>query len=344
MYILALESSCDETAASVVSCDTKKHPNGIRKNIRILSNVIATQIDVHRQTGGVVPEVAAREHVGKMLPVIETALSQAQVKITDIDFFAATTGPGLITALMVAAETAKVLSLIYHKPLLPINHIEAHIAVNFIHGTAIRFPALALVVSGGHTELILLPRVGAYQLLGRTRDDAAGEAFDKIASLLGLSYPGGPAIARAAEKGKAGTPTLPRPMKDKKGYEFSFSGLKTAVFYATKDQKITPTLQANTAREAQEAIIDVLVHKTAKAIDEFRSETLFLAGGVAANTLLRERLTTMAAAKNILFFKPDMVCCTDNAAMIGVAATQYLDVKKRAKPQDIRVNPQWELV
>lgn len=343
MYILALESSCDETAASVVSCDTGKHTNGIRKNILIRSNIVATQIEVHRKTGGVVPEVAAREHVGKMLPVVEKALAKAGVKITEIDCFAATAGPGLITALMVAAETAKVLSLTHKKPLIPINHVEAHIAVNMIHGAEIHFPALALVVSGGHTELILMPRAGVYQLIGRTRDDAAGEAFDKIAALLKLSYPGGPAIARAAQKGKADALTLPRPMKDKKGYEFSFSGLKTAVFYATKEKKITSRLQADVAREAQDAIVDVLVHKTGKAIDEFHIKTLFLAGGVAANTLLREKLTKLSAQKNIPFFKPDMHFCTDNAAMIGVAATQYID-KKQAKAQDVRVNPQWELV
>ncbi|OGY84636.1 MAG: tRNA (adenosine(37)-N6)-threonylcarbamoyltransferase complex transferase subunit TsaD [Candidatus Kerfeldbacteria bacterium RIFCSPHIGHO2_12_FULL_48_17] len=345
-HILAIESSCDETAASVVSFSRRLYTNGLPQNIKVKSNVVATQIAIHQATAGVVPEVAAREHVSHVLPVIEEALAQAHVTSKKIDAIAVTTGPGLITSLMIGVETAKTLAAVWHKPLISMNHMEGHIAANFVHARELEFPALALVVSGGHTEIIFLPRSGQYTLVGRTRDDAAGEAFDKIAKLLGLEYPGGPIISRLA---KTGAPRadlqLPRPMLDSGDFDFSFSGLKTAVYYALKKQRAnTPQAVADMARATEEAIVDVLVQKTKKAAQKYKVKTILLAGGVAANQHLRASLENMAREIDVKFLKPEIALCTDNAAMIGLAATQHFLQKNFMEPTDVRVNPQWELV
>lgn len=345
-HILAIESSCDETAASVVSFSPIRcAANRLPGNLQVKSNVVATQIEVHRATQGVVPEVAAREHVTHILPVIQQAMKQARCTPKTLDAIAVTTGPGLITSLMIGSETAKTLALVWQKPLISMNHMEGHIAANFIQANDLRFPAIALVVSGGHTELVHMPRAGVYTLIGRTRDDAAGEAFDKIAKLLGLGYPGGPVISRLAKQGKARVVELPRPMIDSDDFDFSFSGLKTAVFYALKKQPTqTEQAVADMARAAEEAIVDVLVHKTKKAAQQYGVKTILLAGGVAANQRLRANLENMSREIGVKFLKPEIALCTDNAAMIGLAASQHFLNKHFTVPTEVRVNPQWELV
>lgn len=327
MLILAIETSCDETAAAVVEYKKNEY--------RVLSNIVSSQIKIHQKTGGVVPEVAAREHVKNILPVINTALFDAQVKYTELDRLAVASGPGLITSLMVGVETAKTLAHLWKKPLFTINHLEAHLAANFLLNKKIIYPALALVVSGGHTELILMKKKGSYKLLGATRDDAAGECFDKCAKILGLQYPGGPEISKHGEKGKA-TIDFPRPMLDSDNYEFSFSGLKTAVLYYKRDN---PKLNlGNACASIEKAIVDVLIKKTKKAVEEYKIKTVMLAGGVSANKRLRRGFKKIFKTKNTLI--PDLAHCTDQAAMVGAAAASK---KKAADLFKISVDPNWEL-
>ena len=327
MLILAIETSCDETAAAVVEYKKNEY--------RVLSNIVSSQIKIHQKTGGVVPEVAAREHVKNILPVINTALFDAQVKYTELDRLAVASGPGLITSLMVGVETAKTLAHLWKKPLFTINHLEAHLAANFLLNKKIIYPALALVVSGGHTELILMKKKGSYKLLGATRDDAAGECFDKCAKILGLQYPGGPEISKHGEKGKA-TIDFPRPMLDSDNYEFSFSGLKTAVLYYKRDN---PKLNlGNACASIEKAIVDVLIKKNKKAEEEYKIKTVMLAGGVSANKRLRRGFKKIFKTKNTLI--PDLAHCTDQAAMVGAAAASK---KKAADLFKISVDPNWEL-
>lgn len=308
MKILGIETSCDETAAAIVENGTK-----------ILSNVVATSAEMHSKTGGVIPEQAARQQVVSILPVIETAFKEAGLNEKDIDLVAVTVGPGLIGSLLVGIETARTLSLIWKRPLVPVNHLVAHLYANWLSETAPKFPALALVVSGGHTDLVLIKGHGALEWIGGTRDDAAGEAFDKCARLLGLPYPGGPAISRAAlEYKKGGNLRLfPRPMLNEENFDWSFSGLKTAVLRTTQKQKSlnVPLLSA----EIQEAIVDVLVEKTLRAVKKFKPRSLLLAGGVAANLRLREKFQEEIAKRKIKidFRVPPPGLCTDNAAYIA---------------------------
>ncbi len=321
MKILGIESSCDETAASIIQ--------GNNQDIKVLSNIVSSQIEIHKKYGGVVPEIAAREHVLNILPVIDNALTDANISkknmSKEIDAIAVTIGPGLVTSLLTGIETAKTISYVKNIPIIGINHIEGHIYANFIENTDIKFPAVIMTVSGGHTMLVLMKNHLEYELLGETRDDAAGEAFDKSAKLLELSYPGGPIISKYAntfkQSGKKSDLNLPRPMIHDKNFEFSFSGLKTAVLYKVRNDKNWKNRIPEYCYEIQQAIIDVLVFKTIKASKKFSVKTVMLAGGVSANTELRTQLET-AVKKEISsakFIKPKMKYTTDNAAMIASA-------------------------
>lgn len=325
MIILGIETSCDETAAAVLRISEGK--------TEIMSNVVSSQIKLHAEWGGVVPNLAAREHLKNILPVISESLESAGISHKKIDLIAVTNGPGLIPALLVGTTTAKALSFIWKKPLAGIHHIEGHIYANFIDADSdIRFPVLALVVSGGHTQLVLMKDHLEYEIIGETLDDAAGEAFDKVARILNLGYPGGPIVSEYAEKfeseqGGKGTLKIrfPRPMFDSGDFNFSFSGLKTAVLYAVKsnpeilsDEKLI----RETCFEFQEAVIDTLSHKTLNALEKFDAKTVLIAGGVSANKELRSRLGE-AIAKNFPgtdYHVPGIGYSVDNAAMIAAAA------------------------
>lgn len=321
MKILGIETSCDETAAAIVSYE--------RGKFNVLSNIVATQIPLHKKTGGVVPEVAAREHLKNILEVINTALWDAQMKYTELDRIGVVTGPGLITSLMVGSETAKNLAYLWHKKIFSINHLEAHISANFLLNKKIIYPAMCLLVSGGHTEIILIKKAGHYKLLGSTRDDAAGECFDKCAKILGLSYPGGPEISKHAALGKANI-NFPRPMINNSDFDFSFSGLKTSVlYYKQKNKKLNIN---DAAASVQQAIVDVLVAKLKKACEKYQAKTVMLAGGVAANPALRKKITE--SFTNVLI--PEIKYCTDNAAMVA-AATAFQT--KASDPLKIKADP-----
>jgi len=325
MKILGIETSCDETSASIVENGTK-----------ILSNIITSSQEIHAKTGGIIPENAARQQVISMIPVLENALQDKS-----FDSIAVTVGPGLIGSLLVGVETAKTISYIYKKPITPINHLVAHIYANFLDSkNPPSFPAICLVVSGGHTDLVFLTKHGHIKHLGTTRDDAAGEAFDKIARLLNLPYPGGPSISEAAEKYKEKDLTLfPRPMIKDKSYDFSFSGLKTAVLKEVKKDIISDNLKLKYSAEVQEAIIDVLVSKTLRAVKEYKPKSLLLAGGVSANKRLREKVISKIEKDNIKIkiYMPKPNLCTDNAA--SIASCAFFN-KKNVNWKKIDVNPE----
>jgi len=308
--ILAIESSCDETAAAVV-----KNNNGI---ISIESNVIASQADIHAQYGGVIPEIAARNHSTNIIPVIKQALTEANVSHENINTLAVTQGPGLMAALHVGVETAKALAYAWEKPIIPINHMEGHIYSSLANEKEIAFPILALLVSGGHTQLVLMRKHGEYDIIGETMDDAVGEAFDKVAKMLDLPYPGGPSIENTAQSGNAEAIDFPRPMLDSADFNFSFSGLKTAVLYYIKDN---PSFdKSDIAASFQTAAIDVLIKKTEKAIKKYSPHIVIIGGGVAANSLLRKKLQSLAKDKKRELRVPREKTSADNAAMIGIAA------------------------
>lgn len=297
MRILGIETSCDETAAAVV-----------KDGIKILSNVVASSVEIHQKTGGIIPEVAAREQVRCIIPVIKEALT------SKIDAIAVTIGPGLIGSLLVGIETAKTLAYVWKKPIIPVNHLQAHLYANWLENKKPQFPTIGLVVSGGHTDLVLMKDHGKLKWLGGTRDDAAGECFDKTARLLGLGYPGGPAIEKTAQKGNPQAFDLPRPMIKQKNFDFSFAGLKTAVLRVTKEQK-TKIKKEDLAASIQQAIIDVLVEKTVRAAEKYRVKSVLLAGGVAANRKLREKMKL-----EINLFVPPPKLCTDNATYVASCA------------------------
>lgn len=325
MKILGIETSCDETSASIVENGTK-----------IISNTVFSSQEVHAKTGGIIPENAARQQITSIIPVLEKS-----IKKTGFDAIAVTVGPGLIGSLLVGIETARTLSYVYKKPIIPVNHLVAHIYANFLEKKQLPlFPNICLVVSGGHTDLIYMRNLKSIKYLGGTRDDAAGEAFDKTARLLKLPYPGGPSIALKAKKHSKNFLSLfPRPMIHDKNFEFSFSGLKTSVFNKIKDTKITNNLQSKFAAEVQEAIVDVLIRKTLIAVDRFKPKSLLLAGGVSANQRLREKLTEEIEKKQIkvdVCF-PKLEYCTDNAAVIASCA--FFN-KKYIPWQKIKVNPE----
>lgn len=309
--ILAIESSCDETAAAVVV-------NGRE----VKSNVISSQIALHTLYGGVVPEIASRKHIEKINQVIEQALKDADTTLDEIDAIGVTYGPGLVGALLVGVAEAKAISYAKNIPLVGVHHIEGHICANYIENKELEPPFLCLVVSGGHTHLVRVADYGKYEILGRTRDDAAGEAFDKVARAIGLGYPGGPKIEKVSHEGNPHAMEFPRAKIDDGPYDFSFSGLKSAVLnYLNGCQmKGIEIVQADVAASFQKAVTDVLVANAMKAIDEYKMDKFAIAGGVASNGTLREAMREACAKKGVAFYHPSPIFCTDNAAMIGVAA------------------------
>ena len=309
--ILAIESSCDETAAAVVV-------NG--RDVR--SNVISSQIALHTLYGGVVPEIASRKHIEKINQVIEQALSDASVTLDDIDAIGVTYGPGLVGALLVGVAEAKAISYAKNIPLVGVHHIEGHISANYIENKELETPFLCLVVSGGHTHLVKVLDYGKYEILGRTRDDAAGEAFDKVARAIGLGYPGGPKIEKVSHEGNPHAMEFPRAKIEDGPYDFSFSGLKSAVLNYINgcNMKGIEVVQADVAASFQKAVTDVLVGNAMKAIDEFKMDKFAIAGGVASNGTLRKAMREACEKKGVKFYHPSPIFCTDNAAMIGAAA------------------------
>lgn len=317
MKILAIESSCDETAAAVVEDGTK-----------VLSSVINTQIELHKEFGGVVPEIASRKHIENISAVIDSALKEAGLSINEPDAVAVTYGPGLVGALLVGVSTAKALSFALNKPLIPVHHIKGHICANYIENPSFEPPFVCLVASGGHSHIVYVKDYFKYEVLAKTFDDAAGEAFDKVARVLGLGYPGGPKIQALAEKGNPFAIHFPRVNMGNSGFDFSFSGVKTAVinYVHTSEQKGIEINKADVAASFQEAVIDVLSNHLADAAKEKGAKKIALAGGVAANVPLRERVMKTAAERGFEFNCPRLSLCTDNAAMIGCAA--YYEAKK----------------
>ncbi|MBI2033035.1 MAG: tRNA (adenosine(37)-N6)-threonylcarbamoyltransferase complex transferase subunit TsaD [Candidatus Levybacteria bacterium] len=317
MKILGIETSCDETGAAIIEANSPV-------SIILKSNTLASSLSLHAKTGGVIPEIAARQQLHYMIPVLDETLKKAGYSAFDIDAIAVTYGPGLIGSLLVGVETAKTLAYIYNKPLIPVNHLLGHIYANWIgQEKEIRLPAIGLIVSGGHTDILLLKSHTDILLIGGTRDDAAGEAFDKIGRLLGMPYPAGPHIEAAAKKGNPKKILFPKPMIHSNTFEFSFSGLKTAVL---REIKKYPTLTEETINDistsVQQSIIDVLVAKTIQAVKAYNVSTILMGGGVSANTLLGESLRRSLKTydENISLYIPKKQFCTDNASMIAAAA------------------------
>ncbi|MFS3931040.1 tRNA (adenosine(37)-N6)-threonylcarbamoyltransferase complex transferase subunit TsaD [Priestia flexa] len=326
--ILAIETSCDETAVAI-----------IRGGTEIIANVVASQIESHKRFGGVVPEIASRHHVEQITIVVEEALNQSSMTFDDIDAVAVTEGPGLVGALLIGVNAAKALAFAHQKPLIPVHHIAGHIYANQLI-TPLKFPLLALVVSGGHTELVYMKEHGHFEVIGETRDDAAGEAYDKVARTLQLPYPGGPHIDRLAQEGEP-LIDLPRAWLEDGSYDFSFSGLKSAVINTVhnakqKGENINPKILA---ASFQASVVDVLVTKTEKAVQEYKVNQLLLAGGVAANKGLREALQQrFEKYDDVELVIPPLSLCTDNAAMIGAAAS-ILYRKDRRATMALNANP-----
>jgi N6-L-threonylcarbamoyladenine synthase len=335
MIVLGIESSCDETAAAVV-----------RDDRTILSNLVISQLDEHRPYGGVVPEIAARSHLEHIDGIVDRAMQGANVDFGDLDGVAATGGPGLIGGVLVGMMTAKAIALVHDLPLLAVNHLEGH-ALTARLTDGIEFPYLLLLVSGGHCQLLSVAGPGNYERYGSTLDDAVGEAFDKTAKLLGLSYPGGPAVEEAARKGDANRFAFPRPMRGRPGCDFSFSGLKTSVARTVRSMAPDKTLAADAAASFQVAVGEALADRTHNAIKRFRREnrggdTLVVAGGVAANQHLRTVLADLAVAENFRFVVPPVPLCTDNAAMIAWAGVERLRLGL-TDDLDFAPRPRWPL-
>ena len=315
--ILAIESSCDETAASVV------------KNGRcVLSNIISSQIAIHTLYGGVVPEIASRKHIEKINQVVEAALKEADVTLDDIDAIGVTYGPGLVGALLVGVAEAKAIAYAKKKPLVGVHHIEDHVSANYIEHPDLEPPFLCEIISGGHTHLVIVKDYGSFEILGRTRDDAAGEAFDKVARAIGLGYPGGPKIDKLAKEGNPHAIDFPRAHMEDAPYDFSFSGVKSAVLNHLNKCRMTgePIVEADIAASFQQAVVDVLVDNAIRAAKDYHMDRLAIAGGVASNGALRAAMEAACEKEGIRFYRPSPIFCTDNAAMIGVAA--YYEYQK----------------
>ncbi len=357
MIILGIESSCDDTSVALLDCS--------EQGCVVLSEKTASQIDVHKKYGGVVPEIAGRMHAEKIIPLIEEILKDQPKP----DAIAVTAGPGLITGLIVGVEAARTLSMVWNIPLIATNHLQGHVySVELTPGQKIEYPAIALVVSGGHTEIVQINEPGSYKVLGATKDDAAGECFDKVAKLLDIPYPGGPQISKLAMNGKTDAINLPRPMIKENNFEFSFSGLKTAALYWLRDHKLAavnptgigkifswlpsrlgisgdPITREDFCASFEQSIVDVLAYKTLKAVEKIKPKTLVLAGGVSANKKLRECLQ-----KNITdnfpdtkFLCPELKYCMDNGAMIAVAGYYQAQKNNYTKWEDIKADPNWHL-
>jgi len=331
--ILGVETSCDETSAAVVV-----------DGLNVSSNIISSQIDVHRKFGGVVPEVASRKHLEMINVVIQEALDEAKIGFEDLDAVAVTYGPGLVGALLVGVAAAKAMSFALNVPLVGVNHLEGHVYANFLNNPGLNFPLLCLVVSGGHTDLVLINGYNDYNVVGRTRDDAAGEAFDKVARVLDLGYPGGPVIDKIAREADPTAIKLPRAYLEEGSLDFSFSGLKTAVVnYAHRAKQRGETVdKENLAAGFQQAVVDVLVDKAIAAAKKYNTPVLMLAGGVAANSQLRHQLGERANAEGMELVCPPLVLCTDNAAMIACAGYhKYL--RKNFAPLTLNAVPNLKL-
>ena len=336
MIVLGVESSCDETGIALY--DTERG---------LLAHALHSQVAMHEAYGGVVPELASRDHVRRAIPLLEQVLAESGVSVSSIDAIAYTQGPGLAGALLVGASVANGLALALNKPVIGVHHLEGHLLSPLLAAQAPEFPLVALLVSGGHTQLMRVDDVGEYTMLGETLDDAAGEAFDKSAKLLGLGYPGGPAISRLAESGDPSMFQLPRPMLHSKNLDFSFSGLKTAVLTLVKKQEgeLTETIRAAIARAFVDAIVEVLVAKCLAAIKQTGMKRLVIAGGVGANTQLRNALNEAAVKKRFEVFYPDLALCTDNGAMIALAGALRMARYPQAAHFDygFNVKPRWPL-
>jgi N6-L-threonylcarbamoyladenine synthase len=331
MRVLAIESSCDESAAAVLD-----------EGAGLLAHELHSQMELHRAYGGVVPELASRDHVRRLLPLVRQALAHSRTSPHELTGVAYTAGPGLIGALLTGASLARSLAYAWDLPAVGVHHLEGHLLAPLLEPDPPPFPHLALLVSGGHTMLIEVAAVGEYRLLGQTRDDAAGEAFDKSAKLLGLPYPGGPQLAELAERGSAGAARLPRPMLDRAGLEFSFSGLKTAVLHAVRDQVPDAQRRADLARAVQEAIVETLTAKALRALDYTGLDVLVVSGGVGANRALRERLAAAVGQRGGRVYYPRLEFCTDNAAMIALAGLARLSAGQR-EGLAIEARAQWPL-
>ena len=340
LLILGIESSCDETGVALVRTpDDASVP-------RLLSHALYSQIEMHRAYGGVVPELASRDHIRRVLPLTQQVLDEAGCTLTDVDAIAFTRGPGLAGALLVGSGVACAMAAALDKPVLGVHHLEGHLLSPFLSIDPPEFPFVALLVSGGHTQLMRVDGVGRYEILGETIDDAAGEAFDKSAKLLGLPYPGGPELAKLAQTGDPLAFKLPRPLLHSGDLDFSFAGLKTAVLTQTKklgDE--LPARKADVAASTQAAIVDVLVKKTLKALDATGMKRVVVAGGVGANTLLRAELNAACAKRKVRVHYPELHLCTDNGAMIAMAAAMRIQAGQQAATKDygFDVKPRWPL-
>ena len=331
MRVLGIETSCDETGVAVVDSEAG-----------LLAHALYSQVRLHAEFGGVVPELASRDHVRKLLPLVEKVLAEAGTAAADIDGVAYTAGPGLIGALLVGACAGRSLAWAWGVPAVGVHHMEGHLLAPMLESPAPAFPFLALLVSGGHSMLVEVRGLGEYRVLGETLDDAAGEAFDKTAKVLGLGYPGGPALAQLAGRGGPGRISLPRPMLRRPGLDFSFSGLKTAVITGIRGLELDEKTRADVAWEFQEAIVEVLVGKSLRAVEQTGIRRLVVAGGVGANRRLRQRLAADAAAAGAEVFYPRLEFCTDNGAMIAYAGMLRLAAGEAASPS-IEARARWDL-
>ena len=339
MLVLGIESSCDETGVALVQAEGPGVP-------RLLAHALHSQVEMHQAYGGVVPELASRDHIRRVLPLADAVLAEAKRSLSEVDVVAYTRGPGLAGALLVGAGVACALGAALRKPVLGVHHLEGHLMSPFLSRDPPEFPFIALLVSGGHTQLMQVDGVGRYELLGETIDDAAGEAFDKSAKLLGLGYPGGPALSRLAERGDARAFKLPRPLLHSGDLDFSFAGLKTAVL--TQVHKLGDTLEArkaDLAASTEAAIVEVLVRKSLMALDRNALGRIVVAGGVGANRRLREQLDAACAQRGVKVHYPELHLCTDNGAMIALAAAMRLQagVQQPTRSYAFDVKPRWPL-
>jgi len=331
MIVLGIETSCDETGIALYSTEQG-----------LLAHALHSQIKMHAEYGGVVPELASRDHIRRVLPLTEKVLHDTGLTLQDIDAIAYTQGPGLAGALLVGTSIAEALAFTLNIPAIGVHHLEGHLLAPLLEENPPAFPFIALLVSGGHTQLMRVSSIGQYELLGDTLDDAAGEAFDKTAKLLGLEYPGGPAVSRLAEQGKAGRYKLPRPMRNSGNLDFSFSGLKTAVLTAVNEATMDDAARADLARAFQDAVVDVLAAKCVAALEQTGLERLIVSGGVGANKQLRAALAAAAQKNNFEVSYPRLEFCTDNGAMIAFAGAMRL---KNSRPSNhaFTVKPRWDL-